>query len=325
MFPRPMRAALAACALLLPAARLAAQPAAEVRALTPVAQMTHAPLDEVSGIVKSRRYPNTYWVHNDSGDQPRLFAVRADGTTIMPPFLSGGLYVGPPVAGKQEYPGIRIDLAANFDWEDIALDGDTLYIADLGNNGNARRDLGVYVLTEPNPEAVDRARVLRWLPVAYPDQDAFPGDRWHFDCEAIFVFRGKLYVLTKHRASRQIGVPETGSNLYRLDSAHTDRVNVLKRVDGHLDLGGWVTAADLSPDGKTLAVLCQGPVQSVWLFDAPRSGDRFLSSTARRLVFTGARQCEAICFDGDDQLLVTNEQRDLFRLSVKDFHPVRRP
>jgi hypothetical protein len=278
----------------------------------------------MSGIVKSRRYPGVFWVHNDSGDEPRLFAVRADGSAVMPPWLSGEYFVGtPPVEGKKEFPGVRVDMAANADWEDIAVDGDTLYIADVGNNGNARRDLGVYVLTEPNPEAADRARALKWLPVAYPDQNGFPGDRWHFDCEAVFVFRHKLYFLTKHRAPGKIDMPETGSNLYRLDTAHTDRVNMLTKVDGHLDLGGWVTGADLSPDGKTLAVLCHWPVQSVWLFEA-RSGDRFLSGRARRLVFTDARQCEAVAFDDNENLLVTNEQRDIFRLPVRDFPPAAR-
>ncbi len=239
-------------------------------ALTPSAQVAHGPIEEMSGIVKSRRYPNVYWVHNDSGDEPRLFAIRADGGAVMPSWLAANFYVGAAAAaaaveGKKAFPGVRVDMAANFDWEDIAIDGDTLYIADVGNNGNARRDLGVYVLTEPNPEAVDRTRTRKWLPVAYPDQDTFPGDRWHFDCEAVFVFGGKLHFLTKHRASRQIGTPETGSNLYRLTTDYTDRVNVLEKVDSHRDLGGWVTGADLSPDGKTLAVLCQGPVQSVWL------------------------------------------------------------
>ena len=293
-------------------------------ALTPVAQVAHEPIAEMSGIVKSRRYPDVYWVHNDSGDEPRLFAIRADGGVVMPPWLSERFVVGAAAAGsdgKQAYPGVRIDMAANSDWEDIAIDQDTLYIADVGNNGNGRRDLGVYVLTEPNPLATDRARILKWLPIAYPDQDAFPGPRWHFDCEAVFVFQGKLYLVTKHRASGKIDVPETGANLYRLDTAHTDRVNVLTKVDSHPDLGGWVTGADVSPDGKTLAVLCQGPVQSVWLFEAPAAGDRFLSGRARRRVFTNARQCEAVCFESNDSLIVTNEQRDLFRLSVRDFAP----
>jgi hypothetical protein len=305
-------------ALLTPAALFSFQ---SPQPLKPVAQVIHPPLEEMSGIVKSRRYPNVYWVHNDSGDEPRLFALRADGTVVMPAWISGDYFVGAPVAGKPPYPGVRLDLAANLDWEDIALDGDTLYVPDMGNNGNARRDLGVYVLPEPNPEAVNRARVHKWLPVAYPDQAAFPPERWDFDCEAVFVHRGKLHFLTKHRTGPDHDHPGTGTNLYRLDTAHTDRVNVLTKLDSHPDLGGWVTGADLSPDGRTLAVLCQAPVQSVWLFEAPARGDRFFARPARRLVFTDARQCEAICFDGSDSLIVTNEQRDLFRLKVSDFRP----
>jgi hypothetical protein len=312
-------------ALLLLAYRLAPAARKQSVALKPVARVLHGPIEEMSGIVKSSRYADTFWVHNDSGDSPRLFAIRAEGSVILPGWRAGAFYVGAPVAGKKEFPGFRVEMATNSDWEDIARDGDTLYIADVGNNGNARRDLGVYVLPEPNPTANDAARVLQWIPIAYPDQDAFPGDRWHFDCEAVFVFNHKLYFLTKHRASGQIGTPETGSNLYRLDTQRTDRVNLLKKVDSHPDLGGWVTGADLSPDGNTLAVLCHAPLSSVWLFETPARGDRFLSSRARRLVFTGAGQCEAICFDNNNELLVTNEQRDIFRLNVRDFTPVPFP
>jgi hypothetical protein len=294
---------------------------APVKPVTASAQVLHKPIDEMSGVVRSRQYSNVYWVHNDSGDSARIFAIREDGSVIIPPWLRNSYYVGEPQPGKKEYPGISVDMATNNDWEDIAIDGDTLYLADTGNNGNARRDLGVYVLPEPNPEGVERARVLKWIPIAYPEQTAYPGSEWHFDCEAIFIRRGKLYFLTKHRVSGQIGTPETGTHLYRLDTQHTDRVNRLKRIDSARDLGGWVTGADLSPDGRTLAVLCHAPVASVWLFEA-ESGDRFLSGRARRLILRGAGQCEAVCFTDNNTLIVTNEDRDLFRLSVSEFGEV---
>jgi len=98
-------------------------------------------------------------------------------------------------------------------------------------------------------------------------------------------------------------------------------VNTLKLVETKTDMGGWVTGADVSPDGKTLAVLCQAPEQSVWLFDIGTGGDKFLSRPARRRVFTGGKQCEAICFDGNGILIVGNEQRDIFRLPVAGFKP----
>jgi hypothetical protein len=218
----------------------------------------------MSGIVKSVHYPNVFWVHNDSGDEPRLFPIRADGSAIMPSWLGREFYTGPqPVEGKKPYPGVRIDVAANSDWEDIAIDRNTLYIADTGNNGNARRDLGIYVVAEPNPEATFQTRSLKWLPIAYPDQSEFPGmARWQFDCEAMFVFKGKPYLVTKHHAPGKLEDAEAGANIYRLDTSHTDKVNVLAKVDGASDLGGWVTSAKLSPDGKSLAILCESPVSS---------------------------------------------------------------
>lgn len=312
---------LALPALVAVAAR--PRPTPPTRALTPIARVIHEPLDEMSGLVRSPRYPGVFWTHNDSGDTARLFALRADGQVVLPGWLRGDFYAGAKEEGKRPYPGVQIDGAVNFDWEEIATDGDLLYISDLGNNGNARRDIALYVLPEPNPEAVDRAYVLKRLPVAYPDQKAFPDPtNWHFDCEAIFVYRGKVHLLTKHRAPGQIGVPETGTNLYRLETQHTDRVNRLKKLDGKADLGGWVTGASVSPDGKTLAVLCHAPVASVWLFDLGKTGDRLLSGRARRLILTGANQCEAVAFEDETHLLVTNEQRDIFRLSVDEFGDV---
>ncbi len=40
--------------------------------------VAYEPIDELSGIVKSRTYPDVYWVHNDSGDEARIFAVDGE-------------------------------------------------------------------------------------------------------------------------------------------------------------------------------------------------------------------------------------------------------
>lgn len=284
-------------------------------ALTAAATVRHPGVSEMSGIVRSERYPGVYWVHNDSGDRARMFPIRLDGTVVKPPYEEG-FWVNDAEAGKQEWPGIEIANATNVDWEDMARDGDTLYLADVGNNGNARRDLGVYVVPEPNPTATGVVRALKFLPIRYPDQEAFPPKDWFFDCEAVFTFRGKLHFVTKHRKNGNFAIPDVGAKLYRLDSQHTDRPNVLKKLDEIADLGGWVTAADLSPNGQTLAVLTQAPVASVWLLDIRRAGDRMLSAPRRRIVLTGAKQAEAIAFEDDRNVVITNEQRDVFRVKV---------
>lgn len=287
--------------------------------LNPTARVEHPPIDEMSGIAKSRTYEGVFWVHNDSGDRPRIFAIRQDGSVVAPPQVSRRDSSNRPENAPPVFEGIPIEGAGNIDWEDIAIDGDTLYIADMGNNFNARRDLAIYVLKEPNPNITTTTHILKRIPVAYPDQSEFPPkDRWHFDCEALFVYQGKLYMLTKHRPAGQPNTAEPSTTLYRLDSEQTDKINTLVKIDSHPNLGGWVTAAAMSPDERTLAVLCQAPEQSVWLFERPETGDQFLSKgKARQIKFQNGKQCEAIEWLDNQHVLITNEQREIFRLKVE--------
>jgi len=292
----------------------------QIPTVQPVARVEHPPITEMSGIVASRRYPGIFWVHNDSGDLPRIFAIRADGSIVHP----GSRYLSQAPTGHARpvpiFPGVAIEPAANRDWEDIATDGKNLYIADVGNNGNARRDLAVYVVPEPNPESATTARVATRIPIAYPDQAEFPPRAAKpFDCEALFWRRGKLYFVTKHRTAT--GGADVSASLYRLDTRHLDVPNLLTKVDTAKDLGGWVTAADVSPDGRYLAVLTQAPSQAIWVFDANAKGDRMLSAPIKRFEFRGGVQCEAIAFDGNDRLIFTNEQRSIFRVNLADFRP----
>lgn len=275
-----------------------------------VGRLAHEALGEVSGIVKSGR-GDFYWVHNDSGDSPRLFAIDGEGTPLKPPWMPIDL---------ADWPGHAIDNATHFDWEDIALADGVLYVADVGNNGNARRDLGVYVVNEPDPLAIPRMRALSYLPVRYPDQEEHPGDVWHFDCEAVFVADGVLHFLTKHRQSRRIGEGAPGTKLYRLDTHHTDAENVLTLV-GRRDDVFQVTAADMSPDGNRLAV---ATYTTLWLFDRPAYDDDWLSGKTWRLDLdtSQAKQLEALAWEDASSLLLTNEQRDLFRARIGDFVPV---
>jgi hypothetical protein len=281
--------------------------------LTPSAKVDHPPIEEMSGIVASRRHPGVFWVHSDSGHPNRLFAIRLNGSVVAPDRvqrLDGGV--------ASSFAGIEIVGARNVDWEDVAIDGDRLYVADVGNNANSRRDLGVYVVEEPDPRQDTRVRIVERLPIQYPDQTSFPPEKRHFDCEAVFVAEGKLYFLTKHRT--QDGVfPEPSTHLYRLDTRHADRPNLLVKIDSKADMGGWVTAADLSPDGRTLAVLTHLPIASIWLFERPDSGDRFLSSRSRRLILRNAKQCEGVAWNGAGSLVVTNEQREIFQVPLDAF------
>lgn len=255
-------------------------------------------LGELSGMALSQRHPGVLWGLNDSGNEPRLYAFDAQGKLLGDHLIEG---------------------AQNVDWEDLALDGSTLYIADLGNNSNKRKDLTLYVVTEGEPGGDQPFLVSERIPVIYPEQKTAP----EFDCEAVFVSQHKVYFLTKERTvfvGRKL--PGTATRLYRLDTRFPDRPNRLTLVERRTGLGGWVTAADMSPDGRTLAVLCHMPVPSVWLFERPKKGAKMLSGVARRLILSGAGQCEALIWENDESLLIGNEQGQLCRVNRSEFGPV---
>ena len=208
------------------------------------------------------------------------------------------------------WPGHRVRVAANVDWEDITVDDDMIYVADMGNNGNARRDLGIYVIPEPNPRAVELTRPIRYLPVVYPEQKQYPADQWHFDSESLFVDKGKLYVISKHRQAGQISKFEAGANLYRLDTQHTDRQNILVKIDQH-DVLAVATGADLSPDGRWLAVISY---VDLWLFERPVKGDHWFTGRAFRkpLDPAQAKTMEAIAWMDNNNLMVANEEGEIY-------------
>jgi hypothetical protein len=258
-------------------------------------------LGELSGLAASRAQAGTHWAHNDDGGA-RLFAIRADGAIAA--------------------PAVEILGARNVDWEDIARDAGTLYIADTGNNDNDRRDLGVYEVPEPSAGAL-QARAKRFIRVRYPDQTAFPPAHLDFDCEALFVDRGALYFVTKHREStRKLGF---GAKLYRLrlSEVREGEVNVLALVGSTREV--WAaTGAAVSPNGKRLALLSQN---GIWLLDRPAEGDDWLGAR-RAFLPSSKRGLEAIEWIDDAVLLVGTDENDretrskLRRFEASDAKPL---
>lgn len=281
-------------------------------------QVEFEPIGEMSGIVRSP-LDDSFWVHNDSGDEPRLFALDVEGRVQIPASLAGDYHGEEAEAGKEPWPGVFIENAVNQDWEDVTSDGVNLYIADMGNNRNARRNLGIYVVPWESLSDTRTATATRFIPVHYPEQTGFPPLERHFDSESLFFADGSLYAITKHRQPVPIQQAEPGANLYRLDSQSESDSNSLTLVDHHPDLTS-ATAAELSTDGQTLAVLSYN---AIWLFERPETGDMWLSAPSRQLALDieTARQVEAVAWLDADTIIVTNEQRDWLKAPVALFSP----
>lgn len=126
-------------------------------------------LKEVSGIAASRKNAGVLWMHNDSGDTARVFAVTEGGEVLAEVKLSG---VSP------------------IDFEDIALakcptsQGDCLWVADTGDNFRLRRKVVLYAFPEPTipPGGAEEALLVSDVST-YPFK--YPGGA--VDSEALVV------------------------------------------------------------------------------------------------------------------------------------------
>lgn len=269
--------------------------------LTPIAKLGKGAGDEVSGIVRSRRDPTVFWTLNDSGDGPRVYPVRADGAVI-------------PSAREPKKPGTEIGGAINGDWEDIALDASgRLIVADVGNNSNARADLCLYFVEEPEPTE-SRTTYTRKVLVRYPEQRSrpAPADDFNYDCEGVFTVGDEVYLLTKNRS-------DTRTAMYRLASHEVGVVNDLERL-GSFDVRGRATGADASDDGLNLVILTY---DRIWLIERPDARTPFFGGRGVRAwsrgyrMEDGASDSEAVCFETPTSLLIADESRGmLYRVPI---------
>ena len=188
-------------------------PKIEPVALMPLANLEGPPGSrEVSGIVPSRQWPGVFWVHNDSGDETRIYPVGRDGKLFKS-------------ARSVDKPGVLVGGVINSDWEAIALDASgRVIIGDVGNNSNGRRDLALHYVVEPEPTA-GFSGLLKSIFVRYPDQKTWPAakDDFNYDCEGIFTKGDTVYFVTKRRS-------DSLTRLYRLDAPKLGEVNMLTAV-----------------------------------------------------------------------------------------------
>lgn len=125
-------------------------------AVTVPGNIDAADVDEASGIVASTLNPEVYWVHNDSGDSARAFAVSSTGK------LRATLKFDPGTTP--------------LDIEDMAIEdtasGSFLYFGDIGDNDVARPSLTIHRVREPKltgTSAVTLTADVETMTVKYGD------------------------------------------------------------------------------------------------------------------------------------------------------------
>jgi len=261
----------------------------------PLAELEDKAIDESSGLVASRRNPDVFWTHNDSGDGPFIYAFDLKG---------------------EKRGTWRVTGAKAFDWEDIAAGPGRagaaqsyLYVGDIGDNDKERQEIIVYRISEPLITAADAA-TDRSAPQQTEAAEAihlrYPDGRHDAESLAVHPATGDLYIITKTRNANPAGV-------YKLAAPYSiTSINTLEKVGEVRTTGlypGMITGADISSDGRKI-VLCD--YFNAYELSLPEStsgkfDDIWKQSVA--IVGLGAReQGEAVCYRLDGRaILATSE------------------
>ena len=259
------------------------------------ARLEEDAVPECSGIFLSRKQKNLCWAIGDSGNGPWLyrfyFTVTADDRIGLSPVEK-----------------VRVNFNNN-DWEDLAGDNQgNLIIADFGNNFSLRKNLSL--LRIPEPAAMNDPLVGKKISFYYKEQAEKVTTGFAFDAEALFSFKGRLYLFTKRRKDKMTA-------LYRFDSVD-EKSEVAPTLLGYLNIGGLVTAADCLPEERLVVLLTY---KSIWLLQAEK-GDFFLTGRLWRLPIR-AGQCEGVTFLDRQRILISNESGELFLVRRQLFKEIK--
>ena len=247
---------------------------------------------EVSGIEKIQ--DDLYVLINDSGDGPYLYIIDSKGNIKKKIFVSG---------------------AKNVDWEDISYDGrNTLYVGDIGNNLNKRKDLAIYQIRirsegidfvdgeKPDLLFQDTIQAVKYS-YQYPDQEQFPPEKenLNFDSEALCCADGKVYILSKNRTLFYNRI----CKVYECDFEN-DKMNV--SLSQHFKLKGvsWLTGSVTGCDYSNgfLYVLTY---KRIYIFE--RLDDGYTLVKKKRL--GRLEQWEGICVESNNILRIVAEKSQL--------------
>ncbi len=135
-------------------------------------------LKEISGWVFVN--DSTLIAHNDSGNDAKIFVIKPSGKILHECMLKD---------------------VNNVDFEAITYDGKShVYLGDIGNNDNTRKNLVVYKL-KLDKLLIDDEITPKKIFFSYPEQKQFPPkpSERYYDAEALAYRKDSLYIITKCR------------------------------------------------------------------------------------------------------------------------------
>lgn len=250
---------------------------------------------ESSGLARSQRTAGIWWTHNDSGGEPVLYALDAQGRLRAELRLEG--------------------IPVNLDWEDLAsyvVDGVAyLLVGDIGDNNGLRPFVQLFRLPEPALGSAQMPQQLTQAPDAvytlvYPD-----GPR---DAESLAVDAEtqEAYLLSKrdaqprlYRADLRAPAPVAAPQLMEaLGPIEVPRAPA--DFAGRVDSFNFLTAMDFD---DRVAVATSYLEVHLWPRAPGESWATAFSRPPRSAPLPDFPQIEAVALDAEgSHLMITSEQ-----------------
>ena len=240
---------------------------------------TLADVPEASGLAISRRHDGLLWTHNDSGNEPILFAIDKSGNARG-----------------------RVRVSARLrDWEAISAApcpaGDCLYIGDIGDNSLSRKSIQVLRVPEPDPGARDAGRP-DVITLTYPDGP--------HNAEAMFIVGGRIFIVTRDRVGAVYRSTATPGDVLSSFNQSPTTIKLLRI--GELRLIA-VTDAEASPDGMSVAVRTSDEVVIYRTADLVAAPDTAQPTNRIPIDRLKEPQGEAVALGADGSLSLASEGR----------------
>ena len=259
------------------------EPLPTTRTSRHVADLADARINESSGLARSRRFPDFYWTHNDSGDTARAFLIDRSGATRCVINLKG---------------------ASATDWEDCAVatvnGRNWLYLADIGDNAEKRASVTIFRVDET---AITEGVAEQEVPCEA--QELIYPDGAH-DAETLIAAPdGRLMIVTKKSGSGSIFVTPkpfdagTKQTLKKIGALEFEGVSVFGRL---------TTGGDLSPDGKRLVIRTYTHAYE-WELKGEAFDSGWWQRAPHKFVLPSQRQGEAIAYAADSFTLLTTSEK----------------
>ncbi|QDE32692.1 hypothetical protein [Shewanella polaris] len=291
--------------------------------MTQAGSITAPSIDEASGLAVSRINDQILWLHNDSGDTARIFAIDTQGNQLAIVNITG---------------------VKNNDWEDIAsfvYQGESyLLIADVGDNQAKRSKYQLHLIKEPDLSQLNGPKILSVKPswsmtFTYPDGA--------HDCESVAVdlAKQKILLLTKRdklpilfelplmapsgqNASNNSSVEMVNKQAKRVGEIAPLPTAMLDYASIYTWIGfaGKPTAMDISADGLSAVVLTY---THAFYFTQPQPSDwlSLFATQPQQIMLPSIKQAEAVGFSQDGHSIYITSERLPAPLYKMDLTPYR--